>query len=126
MGIKIKHNDDRVRAAMTAILLITRDRLAHGQTDDLVETAMTLYRDDPEGYKLSKANWADAKELGPLTKSSHIAYYKNLLSAVENLAKKMEQNKRQSNSLLELDNFLVASLKSVRSDQGFVMSRSPR
>ena len=114
MRLKIKWNDDRVRAATTAILLLSRDRLARGKTGNAVESALAEYRDDPDGYKQKKATWADAKELGPLTNPAHVAYYQKLLSAVEALLKKMEQNKRQSNSLLELDNYLVASLRNVR------------
>ncbi len=114
MGLKIKWNDDRVRGATTAILLISRDRLHRGETGDLVQAALAEYRADPEGYKGKKAVWADAKELGPLTKAAHIAYYKNLLTAIEALLKRMEQGRRQSNSLLELDNYLIASLRNVR------------
>lgn len=114
MGVKIKWNDDRVRGAMTAILLISRDRLHRGETENLVQESLAEFRADPEGYKANKVAWADARELGPLTKPSHVAYYKNLLSAIDGLLKKMEQGKRQSNSLLELDNFLVSSLRNVR------------
>lgn len=114
MGLKIKWNDDRVRGATTAILLIGRDRLHHGKKDDLVQRSLADYRDDPEGYKAAKAGWADARELGPLTNPHHVAYYRNLVAAVDALLKKMAENKRQSNSLLELDNYLVASLKDVR------------
>jgi len=114
MGLKIKWNDDRVKGATTAILLIGRDRLHRGETDDLVQESLAEYRDDPDSYKQNKAAWADARELGPLTKPAHVATYKNLVSAVDALLRKMEQNKRQSNSLLELDNYLVASLRNVR------------
>ena len=69
MGLKIKWNDDRVRGATTAILLISRDRLHRGETDDLIQASLTEYRADPEGYKARKAAWADARELGPLTKT---------------------------------------------------------
>ena len=114
MGLKIKWNDDRVRGATTAILLIGRDRLARGKKDDLVQRSLADYRDDPEGFKAAKAGWADARELGPLTNPHHVVYYRNLVAAVDALLKKMTENKRQSNSLLELDNYLVASLKDVR------------
>ncbi len=114
MGLKIKWNDDRVKGATTAILLIGRDRLARGKKDDLVQRSLADYRDDPEGYKAAKAGWADPRELGPLTNPQHVAYYRNLVAAVDALLKKMTENKRQSNSLLELDNYLVASLKDVR------------
>ena len=99
---------------MTAILLIGRDRLHRGETEDLVLASLQEYRADPEGYKIRKAAWADARELGPLTKSAHVSYYRNLLQATDALLKRMEQGKRQSNSLLELDNYLIASLKNVR------------
>jgi len=114
MRLKIKWNDDRVRQATTAILLISRDRLARGKPGNAVESALAEYRDDPDGFKKKKAGWADARDLGPLTNPAHAAYYQNLLSAVDVLLRKMEQNKRQSNSMLELDNYLVASLRQVR------------
>ena len=114
MALKIKWNDDRVRGATTAILLISRDRLFRGDTDDLIQASLADYRDDPVHYKKNKAEWADPKELGPLTNPAHVAYYKNLLSAIDGLYEKMKRAKRQFNSLLELDNWLVASLKNVR------------
>ena len=114
MGLKIKWNDDRVRAATTAILLIGRDRLSRGDTDDLIHASLVEYRDDPEQYKKNKATWADPKELGPLTNPRHVAYYKNLIAAVDALQEKMTKGKRQFNSLLELDNSLVARLNNVR------------
>ena len=115
MGLKIKWNDDRVRGAMTAILLIGRDRLIRGETlGDMIEASLAEYRDDPARYKQNKANWADVRDLGPLQKPAHVAYFRNLLAAVDALLKQMEQNKRQSNSLRELDNFLVSSLRNVR------------
>lgn len=114
MHLKIKWNDDRVRAATTAILLIARDRLSRGKKDDLVRRALTDFRENPEAYKTNKALWPDARELGPLTNHHHAAQYRKLCAAVEALLRKMTENKRQSNSLLELDNYLVASLEKVR------------
>jgi hypothetical protein len=113
MALKIKWNDDRVKGATTAILLIARARLVRGKKDDLVQRSLTDYRDDPDGYKELKASNPDIRDLSPLKNPHHVALYKNLLAAVDALLKKMEQNKRQSNSLLELDNYLVASLKDV-------------
>lgn len=113
MPLKIKWNDDRVRAATTAILLISRDRLARGKKDDLVRCSLADFRNDPEACKTSKALWPDARDIGPLTHPRHVAHYKNLLSAVDALLRKMAENKRQSNSLLELDNYLVAMLENV-------------
>ena len=114
MALKIKWNDDRVRGATTAILLIGRDRLLRGETDNLIQASLAEYRDDPQSYKKNKAIWADARELGPLTNPQHVAYYKNLISAIDGFVEKMVRGKRQFNSLLELDNGLVASLKNVR------------
>ena len=114
MGLKIKWNDDRVRGATTAILLIGRDRLLRGHSHDLIRSSLAEYRKDPERYKASKATWADAKEIGPLTNPAHVAYYKNLTSAIARVMGKMERAKRQFNSLLELDNALVAYLENVR------------
>ncbi len=115
MRLKIKWNDDRVRGATTAILLIGRERLARGETDDLIQASLAEYRDDPEGYKQNKAAWPDALELGPLTRPANVAYYKNLIAAIDVLLQKLADGKRQFNSLLELDNTLVASLKHVGS-----------
>ena len=114
MALKIKWNDDRVRGATTAILLIARDRLARGKKDELIRRSLADYRDDPAGYKANKAVWPDAREFGPLTSPHHVVHYRNLLSAVDALLLKMGENKRQSNSLRELDNYLIASLKDVR------------
>jgi len=114
MGLKIKWNDDRVRAATTAILLIGRDRLFRGHPENLIEASLAEYRNDPEGYKANKSVWADAKETGPLTNPAHVAHYKNLASAIARVMEKMERAKRQFNSLLELDNALVAYLENVR------------
>lgn len=114
MAVKIKWNDDRVRGATTAILLIGRDRLRGGETADLIRASLGDYRTDSERYKRNKATWADAKELGPLTNPRHLAYYRNLISAIAQLDEKMTRTKRQFNSLRELDNFLVASLGNVR------------
>lgn len=114
MALKIKWNDDRVRGATTAILLIGRDRLHSGETADLIQASLADYRADPERYKRNKATWVDAKELGPLTNPRHVACYRNLLSSIAQLDEKMTRAKRQFNSLLELDNYLVASLGNVR------------
>jgi len=112
--MKIKWNDDRVRGTTTAVLLIVRDRLARGQTEALIPAALAQYRDDPAGYKENKAVWADFREAVPLTNPRHVAYYQGLVATVDKLLQKVTQEKRQFNSLLELDNFLVSSLERVR------------
>ena len=115
MRLKIKWNDDRVRGATTAILLISRDRLIRGESlSDMIEASLAEYRADPEGYKERKRVWADARETGPLTKPLHLAYYRNLIATVAMLMQKWTQAKRQFNSLLELDNALVENLRNVR------------
>ena len=114
MGLKIKWNDDRVRGAMTAVLLIGRDRLARGLKEDLVRASLAEYRADPEGYKQSRKTWPDIRELGPLSKSSRVTYYQELIAAVDQLTAKWTQAKRQFNSLLELDNALIEQLPPFR------------
>ncbi|MEY4941341.1 MAG: hypothetical protein RIQ93_3076 [Verrucomicrobiota bacterium] len=114
MALKIKWNDDRVRGTATALLLILRDRLGRGKTDDLIQASLTAYRDDPAGYKADKVEWAGVNENGPLKNPLHVAYYQKLVACVENLIRKMVEGKRRFNSLSELDNFLVFSLRSVR------------
>jgi|SRR6478736_4075854 len=110
MGLKIKGNDDRVRGALTAVLLLGRDRLRRGETNDLVQAALAEYRADPEGYKTARRAWPDVRELGPLTKPTAVAHYQTLLAAADRLAAKLAGSKIVFNSLLELDNYLVASL----------------
>ena len=114
MGMKIKWNDDRVRGATTAILLLGRARIHNGAKEGIVQAALAEYRADPEGYKKNKAAWPDTRELGPLMKPAHIAHYRSLIAATDGLTQKLAQGKRQFNSLLELDNWLVASLRDER------------
>jgi hypothetical protein len=110
MGMKIKWNDDRVRGAATALLLIARDRLARGQKDDLIAAVLADYRADPDGYKENKKTWPDVRDLGPLQDPRRVARYQALLTAVDRLLEKWTQTKRQFNSLLELDNALIDHL----------------
>src|SRR4051812_19327167 len=110
MGLKIKWNDDRVRGAITALLLIGRARLSRGERENLVQESLAEYRADPEEYKANKRTWPDVRATAPLVKPADIAYYQNLLAATDRLAAKLSQSKIQFNSLLELDNYLVASL----------------
>jgi len=114
MRLKIKWDDDRVRGATTALLLIGRERLSRGETHELIQASLGAYREDPDGYKRNRATWADARELGPLTKPQHVAYYQRLLAAVDALLKKTIRAKRQFNSLTDLDSYLIADLKKIR------------
>lgn len=113
MALKIKWNDDRVQGTATALLLIARDRLSRGDTTDLIRASLADYRRDPADYKLRKAGWPDVREIQPLTNAGHIAYYQKLLSAVDGVLKKFVEGKRQFNSLIELDNFLVFTLDAI-------------
>jgi len=110
MGLKIKGNDDRVRGAITGCLLIGRARLAQGRRENLIQEALATYRGDPEDYKANKRTWPDVRELGPLNRPADMAHYQNLLAAADRLTARLVQSKIQFNSLLELDNYLVASL----------------
>jgi hypothetical protein len=114
MRLKIKWSDDRVRGATTAILLIGRERLARGEMEGLVRAALAEYRADPAGYKEKKRTWPDAHDLGPLITLAHVVYYRRLEAAVARLMERMTQGKRQFNSLLELDNYLIACLGRVK------------
>jgi hypothetical protein len=110
MAMKIKWNDDRVREAAKAVLLIGRARLARGEDADLVRQALAEYRADPAGYKANKAGWADVRDLGPLTQPARVAAYRNLQLSLDRLMEKMTRTKRQFNSLAELDNALISTL----------------
>jgi len=114
MGLKIKWNDDRVRGTTTALLLICRDRLSRGETGDLIQESLADYRHDPAGYKENKVVWPGVHETAPLKNPQHVAYYKSLLSDVDGILKKFAQGKRQFNSLVELDNHLVFTLRGMR------------
>ena len=114
MGLKIKWNDDRIKGTTTALLLISRDRLSRGYTDDLILASLAVYRNDPAGYKDSKAGWPEVNDVSALKNPAHAAYYKALLLAVDGLLGKFTQGRRQFNSLTELDNYLVFTLGRVR------------
>ncbi len=113
MALKIRANDDRIRATTTALLLLARDRLARGETEDLIAESLRDYREDPDGYKAAhpKRDAATAREPGPLKSAKHVAYYQKLAADVDALVAKFERNKRQFNSLVELDNFFVFTLR---------------
>lgn len=110
MGLKIKWNDDRVRGTTTALLLISRDRLSRGETDDLIASSLAEYRDDLAAYKTKKATWLAVNDVTSLKHPLDVAYYQKLVSTVDRLVGKMVEGKRQFNSLTELDNFLIFTL----------------
>lgn len=111
MRLKIKWNDDRVRGATEAILLIGRDRLARGLTTDLVRASLADYRADPDGYKARRRAWTVGGAAAPLTNPAQAVLLRELAAAVDALQQKMTQGRRQFNSLLELDNYLIAGLE---------------
>ncbi len=110
MGLKIKWNDDRVRGTTTALLLIARDRLRRGETDDLIASSLAEYRSDPATYKANRAIWPAVNDVASLKNPSHVAYYQKLVATVDRLVVKMIEGKRLFNSLTELDNFLIFTL----------------
>jgi hypothetical protein len=110
MALKIKWNDDRVRDATTAVLLIARDRLSRGKTTDLVRAALAEYRTDPKAYAANRATWAAAREPGPLTKPAHLQTFQNLIAAIDKLVAKATQSKRRFSSLEDLDHWLITGL----------------
>ena len=114
MALKIKWNDDRIRATAAALLLIARARLIKKQTSGLIEAALADYRADPDGFKAEhpRRDLAAAKELAALKHPQHVNYYQKLVADVERELAKIEKNKRQFTSLAELDNFWVFTLKS--------------
>jgi len=109
--LKIKWNDDRVRGATTALLLIGRDRIARGRTGNLVASSLAEYREDPAAFKANRKSWPDVREFAHLGNPARIARYQALLRAVNALLAKWTESKRQFNSLLELDNALVEHLE---------------
>ena len=75
-------------AAVTAVLLIGRDRLARGETENLVAEALAEYRADPDAYKENRKTWPDARDTAPLTKPAHLATYRALLAETDKLLAK--------------------------------------
>ena len=114
MALKIKWSDDRVKGTVTALLLVARDRLVRGEAENVIEESLAEYRADPDGYKANKKTWPDVKEAGALKHPQYVIYYQKLVADADRLLQKWTQAKRQFNSLLELDNALIASLESYR------------
>jgi hypothetical protein len=114
VALKIKGNDDRVRGAITALLLIGRSRLVAGRKEDLIKASLAEYRADTDSYKASRRTWPDVYEISILTRPADAAYYRNLLAAADRLVTKLKESKIVFNSLLELDNYLIAILARVQ------------
>ena len=114
MGVKIKANDDRIKTAAVAVLLLSRDRMARAQAVGLISAALADLRNDYEGYKNDHPvrTMAEAKDGSMLTNAARQADYLKLVAAVEALLAKIAKNRTEFNSLLELDNYLAFNLKS--------------
>lgn len=113
MGVKIKANDDRIKMAATAILLLVRDRMARAQSGGLITQALDEFRNDYEGYKNDhpQRTLAAAKDASVLTNAARRADYLKLVAAVEALLARIAKNQTEFSSLLELDNFLAFNLR---------------
>ncbi len=113
MGVKIKANDDRIKAVATAVLLLTRDRMARAQAGGLITAALDAFRNDYDGYKADhpKRSLAVAKETSTLTNAARRESYLKLVAAVEALLARIEKNKTEFSSLRELDNFFAFNLR---------------
>ena len=113
MLAKIKATDDRIAAAALAILLIGRDRLRIGHPTGLVTESLADFRADYDGYKgaYPRRDLATARDLTPLTNRAARETYQQLLAAVDVVLARILRQKTQFSSLLELDNYLAASLR---------------
>lgn len=117
MAVKIKSNDDRIKATAAAVLLICRARLARGDFGGLISEALADYRDDADGFReaFPKRDLATAHDLAAMVELIRDAkrreLYQQLLAAMDVVLARIERNKTQFNSLTELDNYFVASLK---------------
>jgi len=113
MSLKIKWNDDRIRGAATAVLLLSRDRLLRKETTGLVQNALDVFRHDLDAYKSAHPirTLAAAKDVGAFKDAYHREAYEKLLAAVESLLGRLEKNHTQFNSLTELDNYLIFNLR---------------
>lgn len=113
MGVKIKSNDDRVKAAAIAVMLLSRDRLARAQPAGMITAALEEFREDYPGYKNDhpKRDMVEAKDASALTNAARREDYLKLVAAVESLLARIDKNKTEFSSLLELDNYLAFNLR---------------
>lgn len=117
MALKIKSNDDRIKATAAAVLLICRARLGRGDFGGFISASLEDYRDDLDGFKeaFPRRDMEAAHDLAMMVDvikdAKRREAYQQLLAAVDVVLARIERNKTQFNSLTELDNYLVASLK---------------
>lgn len=115
--MKIKANDDRIAFTAAALLLIYRARLGRGDFGGLVSGALEEYRADPDAFKAAypKRDLAAAHDLATLVEQVRDAkrreLYQQLIAAVDVVLARIQRNKTQFSSLVELDNYFVASLR---------------
>lgn len=108
--MKIKWNDDRIKATASALLLITWEKLNRNDSEDLIPSTLARYRSE------GKSSVPKASELSPIKDPVYASYHKNLTARLDTLLKRFEKHSTQFNSLVELDNYLVFHLQSVTSD----------
>ena len=117
MGLKIKCNDDRIRASAAALLLLARAKLGRGDYGALVSGALADYREDTDAFKAAfpRRDLAAAKDLADLVEvvkdGRRREVYQELLDAVDVVLARVERNRTEFSSLVELDNYWVASLR---------------
>ena len=117
MGMKIKFNDDRIKATAAAVLLIGRTRLGRGEEGPWIGDAFADFRAEPEAFKAAfpKRELAEARDLAVLVEvvkqPRRREHYERLIAAVDVMLARIERNKTQFSSLVELDNFFAFNLK---------------
>lgn len=113
---KIKWDDDRVKQAVRALLLLAREKLSRGETADLIASSLAEFRDDPGSFKArhwnkAAATWSDPKDVTSLKLARHVTYYRELLAETEAMIARFKRNQTQFSSVTELDNYFVTYLK---------------
>jgi hypothetical protein len=115
--MKIKANDDRILGTAAALLLLYRARLARGDVGGLVTGSLEELRADPDAFKAAypKRDLAAARDpeaLATLVRSaSRRELHQQLIAAVDVVLARIQRNKIQFSSLVEMDNYFVANLR---------------
>ncbi len=115
MALKIKFNDDRIAATITALLLITREHMHHGDTVELIARAIATYREDPAAFKarFPVRDREAARDPGVLANTKRAITFQRLNETADRLLGKIKQARRQFSSLDEMDNYIAFSLQPV-------------
>lgn len=116
--MKIKANDDRIKATAAAVLLLCREQGgARALGPGMIAAALEAYREDYEGFKkrFPKRDLAEATDLATMVEripgARERERYQELMDAVGVVLARIERNKIQFSSLVELDNYLLANLR---------------